>query len=40
VKTSLALMGRMDGEMRLPLCPMLPANLERLKAALKNYGLI
>lgn len=40
VKTSLALMGKMDGEMRLPLCPMLPANLERLKAALKEYGLI
>jgi 4-hydroxy-tetrahydrodipicolinate synthase len=40
VKTSLALMGKMDGEMRLPLCPMLPANLERLKAALKAYGLI
>jgi 4-hydroxy-tetrahydrodipicolinate synthase len=40
VKTSLALMGKTDGEMRLPLCPMLPANLERLKAALKAYGLI
>ncbi|MEW6669942.1 MAG: 4-hydroxy-tetrahydrodipicolinate synthase [Thermodesulfobacteriota bacterium] len=40
VKTSLALMGMMDGEMRLPLCPMLPANLERLKAALESYGLV
>lgn len=40
VKTSLALMGRIDGELRLPLCPMAPANFERLKAALKDYGLI
>ena len=40
VKTSLALMGRIDGEIRLPLCLMAPANLERLKAALKDYGLI
>jgi 4-hydroxy-tetrahydrodipicolinate synthase len=40
VKTSLALMGKIDGEMRLPLCPMAPANLEKLKAALKDYGLV
>jgi 4-hydroxy-tetrahydrodipicolinate synthase len=40
IKTSLALMGKIDGEMRLPLCPMAPANLEKLKAALKDYGLI
>ena len=40
VKTSLALMGKIDGEMRLPLCPMAPANLEKLKAALKAYGLL
>jgi 4-hydroxy-tetrahydrodipicolinate synthase len=40
VKTSLALMGKIGGEMRLPLCPMAPANLDRLKAALKAYGLI
>jgi len=26
--------------MRLPMAPMSPANLERLKEALKNYGLI
>ncbi|RPJ21927.1 MAG: 4-hydroxy-tetrahydrodipicolinate synthase, partial [Desulfobacteraceae bacterium] len=40
VKTSLALMGKIDGEMRLPLCPMAPANLEKLREALKDYGLV
>ncbi len=40
VKTSLALMRKIDGELRLPLCPMSPANEERLKKALKEYGLI
>jgi len=40
VKTSLALLGKIDGEMRLPLCPMAPANLDKLKKALKDYGLI
>jgi 4-hydroxy-tetrahydrodipicolinate synthase len=40
VKTALAEMRKIDGEMRLPLCPMAPANLDRLKKALKDYGLI
>ncbi|MCJ7595152.1 MAG: dihydrodipicolinate synthase family protein, partial [Desulfobacterales bacterium] len=40
VKTSLALMGKIDGELRLPLWPMAPGNLEKLKKALKDYGLI
>jgi len=40
VKTSLALMGKIKEEMRLPLCSMSPANLERLKKALSDYGLI
>jgi 4-hydroxy-tetrahydrodipicolinate synthase len=40
VKTALALMGKVDGEMRLPLCPMAATNLERLKKVLKDYGLI
>jgi 4-hydroxy-tetrahydrodipicolinate synthase len=40
VKTSLALMGKIQDEMRLPLCPMSPANLGRLKKALADYGLI
>ncbi len=40
VKTSLALMGKIQHEMRLPLYPMAPANLEKLKKALSEYGLI
>jgi len=40
VKTSLALMGKIQDEMRLPLCPMAPANLDRLKKVLTDYGLI
>jgi len=40
VKTSLGLMGKASDEMRLPLCPMAPANLEKLKRALRAYGLI
>jgi 4-hydroxy-tetrahydrodipicolinate synthase len=40
VKTALSLMGKIDGEMRLPLCPMAQVNMEKLKAALKDYGLV
>jgi 4-hydroxy-tetrahydrodipicolinate synthase len=40
VKTSLGLMGKASDEMRLPLCPMAPGNLEKLKNALRAYGLI
>jgi 4-hydroxy-tetrahydrodipicolinate synthase len=40
VKTSLALMGKITGGFRLPLCEMAPANLEKLKKALTDYGLI
>jgi 4-hydroxy-tetrahydrodipicolinate synthase len=40
VKTSLSLMGRVGGEMRLPMCAMAPANLEKLKKALSEYGLL
>ena len=40
VKTSLALMGKIQEEMRLPLYQMAPANLEKLKKALSEYGLI
>ena len=40
VKTSLALMGKITEEFRLPLCPMADANKEKLKKALKDYGLI
>jgi len=40
VKTSLALMGKVRNELRLPLSPMASANLEKLKTALQDYGLI
>ncbi|HBF42223.1 MAG TPA: 4-hydroxy-tetrahydrodipicolinate synthase [Desulfobacteraceae bacterium] len=40
VKTSVALMGMINDELRLPLVPMAPANLDRLKKALQDYGLI
>lgn len=40
VKTSLYLMGKIGDEMRLPLSPMSDANLDKLKKALKDYGLI
>jgi 4-hydroxy-tetrahydrodipicolinate synthase len=40
VKTSLALMGKIREELRLPLVPMAGANVERLKKALQDYGLI
>jgi len=40
VKTSLVLMGKVQDELRLPLTPMASVNLERLKKALKDYGLI
>jgi len=40
VKTSLALMGKIKDEMRLPLSPMAPSNLEKLKNALQEYGLL
>ncbi len=39
-KTSLALMGKIAEEFRLPLCPMADANKDKLKKALKDYGLI
>jgi len=40
VKTALALMGRIEGEFRLPLSPLTGEALNRLKAALKNYSLV
>lgn len=40
VKTAMGLMGLCDPEIRLPLCKLSDKNLERLKTALKNYGLI
>ena len=41
VKTAMAMMGLIPEEsMRLPLCPMSPANRERLAGVLRDYGLI
>jgi 4-hydroxy-tetrahydrodipicolinate synthase len=40
VKTALSLMGKIEEDMRLPLCPMAAANKEKLKNVLINYGLI
>ncbi|MGD8562340.1 MAG: 4-hydroxy-tetrahydrodipicolinate synthase [Desulfarculaceae bacterium] len=41
VKTAAELMGLISSrELRLPMCDLLPASLEKLKAALKAYGLI
>ncbi len=40
VKTALSLMGKIKGELRLPLCPMSKENLERLKKVLRQYDLI
>lgn len=40
VKTALALMDRVPGEFRLPLCPMQEQNINKLKETLRSYGLI
>ncbi|RMH04844.1 MAG: 4-hydroxy-tetrahydrodipicolinate synthase [Nitrospirae bacterium] len=40
VKTALAMMNKIDGEVRLPLTPMAPDTRERLRKVLTAYGLI
>ncbi|MBP7764769.1 MAG: 4-hydroxy-tetrahydrodipicolinate synthase [Syntrophaceae bacterium] len=40
VKAALALMGKIAYEYRLPLCPLAPANYEKLRKVMENYGLI
>ena len=40
VKTALNLMGKEVGPLRGPLCEMEEKNVERLKAAMKNYGIL
>ncbi len=40
VKTALSLMGKIQEEMRLPLCTMSSENREKLKNILINYGVI
>lgn len=39
-KTALKMMGKITGEVRQPLCPLSPANEERLRQVLQKYGLI
>jgi 4-hydroxy-tetrahydrodipicolinate synthase len=40
VKTAMSLMAMIEPDLRLPLCSMSEANLEKLKKALKDYGLL
>jgi len=40
VKTAMGLMGLCEPAVRLPLCSMSSENLEKLKKALKEYGLL
>jgi 4-hydroxy-tetrahydrodipicolinate synthase len=40
VKTAMNLLGFNVGELRMPLCEMTEKNLETLKRALSNYGLL
>ena len=40
VKTAMGLMGLCDPSLRLPMCTMMPENLEKLKKALGDYGLL
>ncbi len=39
-KTALKLLGRLNGDVRLPLCPMSAANEERLRQVMVEYGLL
>ncbi len=40
VKTALSMMGRMEKEFRLPLCPTTPEKEEVIRKTLKEYGVI
>lgn len=40
VKTAMGLLGMCEPELRLPMCGMWEGNLEKLKKALKDYGLL
>jgi 4-hydroxy-tetrahydrodipicolinate synthase len=40
VKTAMQMMGLINGEMRLPLCPMSQANREKLEEIMKGCGLL
>jgi 4-hydroxy-tetrahydrodipicolinate synthase len=40
VKTAMGLLGMCEPDLRLPMSKMLPENLEKLKKALREYGLL
>ena len=40
IKTAMGLLGMCSDELRLPLSPMATGNIDKLKTALKNYGLL
>ena len=40
VKTALGMMGQLDPEIRLPLCPMSDENQAKLRQVLSQYGLV
>ncbi|MCX5713728.1 MAG: 4-hydroxy-tetrahydrodipicolinate synthase, partial [Candidatus Omnitrophica bacterium] len=40
IKTAMGLLGICEPDLRLPMCAMSPDNLEKLKKALKDYGLL
>ncbi len=40
IKTAMGLLGMCDPQLRLPMCAMLPEKLEKLKKAMKDYGLL
>jgi 4-hydroxy-tetrahydrodipicolinate synthase len=40
VKTAMGLLGMCESDLRLPMCAMLPENLEKLKKALADYELL
>jgi len=40
IKAAMAILGKIEEEYRLPMCPMAPKNRAKLESALKDYGLI
>jgi len=40
VKTAMGILGMCEPDLRLPMCPLSSDNLEKLKKALKDYGLL
>lgn len=40
VKTAMAMLGMIEGEIRLPLCGLTESSTEKLRAALRQYGLL